>query len=658
MRLGQAPARISRKISKRMGTDLILDELWENRRTLTVPETVGKVASFLVYLLFAMAFAASLVYYILFQSTTASTEVSLLSMEDISGTIPNASKLEDGQSETHTKWTCKMINPYPLAPTSDEVTSKVTKSQTGGLSKPAGTWTGEWTPLLENQLPDTTFVKGGDSIQRGYPATLAPDLVQKYKESMKLSDADFMSYCDLLKEKGHISDKEKNLCVEMFTKKFEGPTGLSVESFLGVVATKGVTGYDIETFSDGSDGDSMPETVTSGVLMAPWLDDSPILRVTAVVPDLFVNGITLPVVTPGLQFPSTSYSECVELINTTVTVDNMDIAYVKQGSTGEDVIIRAINLDGTIDPCDGTDHAYTKCYNDTDASTTNCPVCRISSLCVPNICQGEGLSIQSCASPPCFMSAKCSSDLGPCPKSIRGTLLWSERCVTGWNVTGWRSEGVPGGDFVYSQEPGCVNDSPEIFTGNLHVDMSLPSITFPGSPLGMPFFFNDISERMQSATGGEAAYIHTDIMFQEGQTKKIFRIIPPFNEEIVRNAFRHAGFPLNASEICEFYRHRGPYQCSHTHTVTTRNTVLSAISLSHSLASLLHSVVVFILPLFLSLFVKTNNEEMLNNEEPALEDNATAAAKLGTAMGSDHLEISSPVDVVSTESENNTHFRA
>jgi len=174
----------------------------------------------------------------------------------------------------------------------------------------------------------------------------------------------------------------------------------------------------------------------------------------------------------------------------------------------------------------------------------------------------------------------------------------------------------------------------------------------------MPFFFNDISERMQSATGGEAAYIHTDIMFQEGQTKKIFRIIPPFNEEIVRNAFRHAGFPLNASEICEFYRHRGPYQCSHTHTVTTRNTVLSAISLSHSLASLLHSVVVFILPLFLSLFVKTNNEEMLNNEEPALEDNATAAAELGTAMGSDHLEISSPVDVVSTESENNTHFRA
>jgi len=68
----------------------------------------------------------------------------------------------------------------------------------------------------------------------------------------------------------------------------------------------------------------------------------------------------------------------------------------------------------------------------------------------------------------------------------------------------------------------------------------------------------------------EAAYIHTDIMLQEGKTKKFFRIIPAFNEEIVRNAFRHAGLPLNASEICEFYRHRGPYQCSHTHTVTTR----------------------------------------------------------------------------------------
>ena len=123
MRLGQAPARISRKISKRMGSDLILDELWENHRTLTVPETVGKVASFVVYLLFAMTFAASLVYYSFFQSATATTEVSLLSMEDISGTMPNASKLEDGQSETHTEWTCKMINPYPLAPTSDKVST-------------------------------------------------------------------------------------------------------------------------------------------------------------------------------------------------------------------------------------------------------------------------------------------------------------------------------------------------------------------------------------------------------------------------------------------------------------------------------------------------------------------------------------------------------
>jgi hypothetical protein len=489
MRLGQAPARISRKISKRMGSDLILDELWENHRTLTVPETVGKVASFVVYLLFAMAFAGSLVYYSFFQSATATTEVSLLSMEDISGTMPNASKLEDGQSETHTEWTCKMINPYPLAPTSDKVTSEVTKDQTSGLSVPAGTWAGSWTPLLENQLPDTTFVK------RSYPATLAPDLVQKYKESMKLSDADFMSYCDLLKEKGHISDKEKTLCVEMFTQKFPGPKGSGVEDFLGwgITAadgtTVGVKGYDIETFGDGSNGDANGDTGTVG---PDPLTDSPILRVTAVVPDLFENGITLPVVTPGLQFPSTSYQECMELINTTVTVDNMNITYLEQGSAREDVIIRDLTNELTIDPCDST--------------------------------------------------------AGPCLKYDQ--LYW------------------------YTDE---YQDSSGSFTGKLHVNMSRPCITFPGSPLGMPFFFNDISRRMLYGFTGmrddwtdEAAYIHTDIMLQEGKTKKFFRIIPAFNEEIVRNAFRHAGLPLNASEICEFYRHRGPYQCSHTHTVTTR----------------------------------------------------------------------------------------
>ena len=115
--------QIRRVIKKRMGSDLILDELWENHRTLTVPETVGKVGSLVVYLLFALAFAGGMVYYSFVQSTTSVNEVSILSVMDISGMMPNASMLEDGQSETKTVWTCKMINPYPLAQTSGEVIS-------------------------------------------------------------------------------------------------------------------------------------------------------------------------------------------------------------------------------------------------------------------------------------------------------------------------------------------------------------------------------------------------------------------------------------------------------------------------------------------------------------------------------------------------------
>ena len=571
MRLGQAPARISRKISKRMGSDLILDELWENHRTLTVPETVGKVASFVVYLLFAMAFAGSLVYYSFFQSATATTEVSLLSMEDISGTMPNASKLEDGQSETHTKWTCKMINRYPLAPTSDKVTTReevedhlakleAWRTTQEGVEPEgpsvAGIFEGEWTPLLENQLPDTVFLKelrspsdtsnvfGDTSNVFKYPATLAPDLIQKYKESLKVSDADFMSYCDLLKEKGHISDKEKNLCVEMFTKKFEGPNFGGVDLYksggTGGTVYPGLKGYDIETFPDGSNGDSTPPACACdyyGCACVWHVDDSPILRVTTLLPDLFWNGITLPLVTPGLQFPSTSFQECVELINTTVTADNMDIKYIKQGSAGESVIIRDLTgkTTETYDPCDGNtgpDNTYTLCSSSNDE------------YCAPNTCETDPMDT--------IDGQNCKSDAGPCPRTISHSFNYYHdfRCP-------YR---------VYSQvgDAEC-DESSVIEVCDSDCTSSRPFITFPGSPLGMPFYFDDMFK-----SPGRDRIIRTDIMFQEGSTKKVFRIIPPFNEEIVRNAFRQAGFPLNASEICEFYRHRGPYQCSHTHTVTTR----------------------------------------------------------------------------------------
>lgn len=560
-----------------MGSDLIIDELWETHRTLTVPETVGKVASFVVYLLFAMAFAGSLVYYFFFQSTTASTVVSLLSMEDISGTMPNASKLEDGQSETRTRWTCKMINRYPLAPTSDKVTSQEEVEEhdakmkawaaDGSTGDPpegptrAGIFQEEWTPLLEHYLPDTTVIKqplmdGLYGSEHGpsssfvaqfntkFPAaTLAPDIVQKYKESLKLADVDIMSYCDLLKTKGYISDKEKNLCIEMFTKKFKGPT-FGVENYNpDHVWGKG---YDIETFPDGSIGDSNPDEV-----QLP--DDSPILRVTAIVPDLlFSNGITLPAVTPGHQFPSTSYQECVELINSTVTADNMDIKNVKKGSAGEDVIIRDLtgrNVE-TVDPCDGSidpSDTYTNCKYNEDCAPNTCG--RDGQLMWPEYDQhGNATGISSC-----LTFCNCNANAGPCPKTVTHPMLYTDghRC--------------PYRQYSQVAETEC-EDRSEILMGDISGDRtSRPFITFPGSPLGMPFFFGDIGTRHDCYQ-----YLHTDIMFQEGQTKKYFRIIPPFNDEIVRNAFRHAGFPLNASEICEFYRHRGPYQCSHTQTVTTR----------------------------------------------------------------------------------------
>ena len=146
----------------------------------------------------------------------------------------------------------------------------------------------------------------------------------------------------------------------------------------------------------------------------------------------------------------------------------------------------------------------------------------------------------------------------------------------------------------------------------------------------MSFFFQDFKSYEDPGILRDY-YLHTDITFTAGATRKKFRIFPPFNEEIFRKAFQNAGLPLNASEICEFYRHSPPYQCSHTQTVTTRNTILSAISLSNSLASLLHTVVVFILPFMLSLCtcLNTNNRD----SDPAQEDDTEAAAELGNACG-------------------------
>ena len=88
-------------------------------------------------------------------------------------------------------------------------------------------------------------------------------------------------------------------------------------------------------------------------------------------------------------------------------------------------------------------------------------------------------------------------------------------------------------------------------------------------------------------------------------------------------------------------------------------------------------MLVFIVPLILSLFVKN-----VNNQEHAPDDNAAAAADLGSAhlatpsredtlapednasaaaeLGSAHLEISSPVNDTGTgtESGDRTRFRA
>ena len=156
--------------------------------------------------------------------------------------------------------------------------------------------------------------------------------------------------------------------------------------------------------------------------------------------------------------------------------------------------------------------------------------------------------------------------LDPCPVTeAAGVYLWNSYLPWDgdkeYRTPPPTCSGSPTGVPEFGECNACGPSGVGDCNGLKWENVGLPFITFPGSPIGMPFFFDDLSSSL---------LLHTDITFKEGKAKKHFRIIPPFNEEILRDAFRNTGFPLNASEVCEFYRHRPPYQCFHTHTVTTR----------------------------------------------------------------------------------------
>jgi hypothetical protein len=635
MRINQ----VSKKVSERMGRGLILDALWESQRTLTVSETVGKLATLVVYLLFALAFAGGMVYYIFFQSTTTVIEVSILSMKHLSGVMPNASlTLQDGQSENLTEWTCKMVNRYPILATSNNV-NNVASSYLGiGEFKDKS----QWTPLQESYLPKSTFAKSfkiddscmptatSDSCPKiEFPATLAPDLVQKYRESLQVSDADFRSYCDLLKKKNYISDTEKNLCVEMFTKKFESAQFCQFSGSNPPPKSTGCLSYDIETFPDTGGGSSNRDS-------QPMTGDSPILRVEAQVPNVFVNGITLPTVTPGLQFPSISHKECVELVSTTVTAKNAKFNFVTKGSGNADFIIRDIS-NFIVGP--RTRDLFQRIDTNKDSRLQFSELKSFEYIYVSET--GSSICVYYNSSTFTWYP-DCNQFIRKFDKSGDGALDVEE--FHKWAVT----EFIPNSkdrtyywnDMSYESDTSGERSCAKWTTWIEYCDgvdcngewknckNRVPFITFPGSPIGMPFFFQDFKSYEDPGILRDY-YLHTDITFTAGATRKKFRIFPPFNEEIFRNAFQNAGLPLNASEICEFYRHSPPYQCSHTQTVTTRNTILSAISLSNSLASLLHTVVVFILPFMLSLCTRLNANN--RDSDPAQEDDTEAAAELGNA---------------------------
>jgi hypothetical protein len=120
-----------------------------------VSETVGELAALVVDFLLALVFAGGMVYYTLFQSTKIVNKVSILSMEHLSGMMPNASlTLQDGQKESLTEWTCKMTNPYPMTETSSIVNIDASAGWVGMFKD-------NWTPLLAKHLPVEQIVTKG-----------------------------------------------------------------------------------------------------------------------------------------------------------------------------------------------------------------------------------------------------------------------------------------------------------------------------------------------------------------------------------------------------------------------------------------------------------------------------------------------------------------
>lgn len=279
----------------------------------------------------------------------------------------------------------------------------------------------------------------------------------------------------------------------MFTYKFESAQLCRFNIYNQPPKTAGCLSYDIETFSDTGGGPSNKDS-------QPVMGDSPIIHFEAQVPNVFVNGITLPTMTPGLQFLGTSQKECVELVSTTVTAKNARFNFVTKGSGSADFIIQDISNFITISSRRNLFHRI----------DTNRDSCLEFNEFNPfeNIYLGETQRSMcyyfdpstSTSYPDCNQFIRKFDKSGDCAIDVKEYYQWA---VTPYTMLDPRGRTYFWNDGQYDsdtrRERNCSSwntwieycDGVDCNVCGKDCKSRVPFITFPGSPLGMPFLFQD-----------------------------------------------------------------------------------------------------------------------------------------------------------------------
>jgi len=762
-------------VASRFSRDIIVDNLWEGPpKTLKVRETAGKLASISIYIVLAASFTLSMLYF-LTTATLAVNQYSDVSSVDRSDERPEASSLlQDGQSETLSTLSCSMLLPYPVEPQGfslnlidkhiqihgiyrEEIVSLggliALTNKDGPLARPSE---GEKCPVNPKDttarcskhspgcntilsLPAGLSARrfgddvGGEDMGGGasdrvnntqaeYQCWGRFDVVNqdgsrlnnKYRHAFQISDDDFASYCDRLKEEGLISEQEKRVCLEaVTTKTFRdfveplygfGPE-LIVTKQMEMDGTLGESSYTL--ISTGWDDASEGKRIFTSKHDYPSAPPVPPFFVQVQLPTAMQGycsertgchwDIILPQITAGRQFPPGTYKDCVQNMTKIFTMENADVKCKNQTSSwGDhaDISIQSVDKFGlageyyhstpsddggglppectisfpgtplewhpflnfgisdanmfgrslhTDITFDGVSRAFIRADSNGDdyLSTVEFDAAFISgSSVIPDSDNDGRLNFTEWANFLGFARADTNRDGSVSEQeytTAKSNGFLPHICVgnnyncmisaddsnddiyTKIEFTSGYREFTSGYRMFFGQEEKDMFRfrSEEIILLDINLDRYLSKTEVHVLNMDEFYFWsfdsdndNKISQVELSAAGRRGKnFPFREKLRQYGLTK--FRIRPPFNEISIKKSLETAGeMPLTGEQICSFYQKRPPYVCTYTQNITTRNTVLSAISLSSSLSTFLQGIVLVVITLILpKLFPSTQDHD-------------------------------------------------